>query len=76
VGSELVPSKKEEWGNKNLCRFQKPEPELKEGQLPFAKYGTHIVEGNWCIQDFHVLASEVTPGLQQEKSPMPISFMS
>jgi ribonuclease HI len=53
VGGQLGPSEKEEWGNQTLCRFQEPEQKLKEGQLPLAKDGTHITEGNWCIKDIH-----------------------
>jgi hypothetical protein len=48
-----VPVRIEEWGNRTLCQFQKSEQELKEGKLPTAKDGTHIIEGNRCIQDFH-----------------------
>jgi hypothetical protein len=33
--------------------ISKSEQELKEGQLALAKDGTHIAEGNRCIQDFH-----------------------
>jgi hypothetical protein len=49
MGGQLGPSEKEEWRNNTLCLFHKPKQNLKEGQLPFAKHGTDIVEGNRCI---------------------------
>jgi hypothetical protein len=53
VGIKLGPSKKEEWGDQNMCQFQEPEQELKEGQSPLAKDETYFTEVDWCSQDVH-----------------------
>jgi hypothetical protein len=53
MGIQPGPSDKEEWRDQALCRFQKSKQELKEGQLPATKDGTHTAKGNWCIQDFY-----------------------
>jgi len=44
---------KEEWENQTLCRFQEPEQNLKERQLPLTDNGAHTTKGNWCIEDIH-----------------------
>ena len=46
MGGQLGSSEKEEWINQTLCRFQEPEQELKEIQLPLAENGAHITKGN------------------------------